>query len=146
MRTSLSEVRSVGRSAMGVKGITLDVDDTVIDMDVVKEHPYMLVISENGFGKKTLIEHYGVQKRGGKGLKTYKVTKKTGNIVAAMLVEKGDEVLLMSQNNDLIRLEVAKISTLGRATQGVKLKDVRSEDERIVAVAKYMEDLDPEEA
>lgn len=146
VRTSLSEVRSVGRSAMGVKGITLDVDDTVIDMDVVKEHPYMLVISENGFGKKTLIEHYGVQKRGGKGLKTYKVTKKTGNIVAAMLVEKGDEVLLMSQNNDLIRLEVAKISTLGRATQGVKLKDVRNEDERIVAVAKYMEDLDPEEA
>ena len=146
VRTSLSEVRSVGRSAMGVKGITLDVDDTVIDMDVVKEHPYMLVISENGFGKKTLIDHYGVQKRGGKGLKTYKVTKKTGNIVAAMLVEKGDEVLLMSQNNDLIRLEVAKISTLGRATQGVKLKDVRSEDERIVAVAKYMEDLDPEEA
>lgn len=146
VRTSLSEVRSVGRSAMGVKGITLDVDDTVIDMDVVKEHPYMLVISENGFGKKTLIGHYGVQKRGGKGLKTYKVTKKTGNIVAAMLVEKGDEVLLMSQNNDLIRLEVAKISTLGRATQGVKLKDVRSEDERIVAVAKYMEDLDPEEA
>lgn len=146
VRTSLSEVRSVGRSAMGVKGITLDVDDTIIDMDVVKEHPYMLVISENGFGKKTLIEHYGVQKRGGKGLKTYKVTKKTGNIVAAMLVEKGDEVLLMSQNNDLIRLEVAKISTLGRATQGVKLKDVRSEDERIVAVAKYMEDLDPEEA
>lgn len=146
VRTSLSEVRSVGRSAMGVKGITLDVDDTVIDMDVVKEHPYMLVISENGFGKKTLIEHYGVQKRGGKGLKTYKVTKKTGNIVAAMLVEKGDEVLLMSQNNDLIRLEVAKISTLGRATQGVKLKDVRSEDECIVAVAKYMEDLDPEEA
>lgn len=146
VRTSLSEVRSVGRSAMGVKGITLDVDDTVIDMDVVKEHPYMLVVSENGFGKKTLIEHYGVQKRGGKGLKTYKVTKKTGNIVAAMLVEKGDEVLLMSQNNDLIRLEVAKISTLGRATQGVKLKDVRSEDERIVAVAKYMEDLDPEEA
>lgn len=146
VRTSLSEVRSVGRSAMGVKGITLDVDDSVIDMDVVKEHPYMLVISENGFGKKTLIVHYGVQKRGGKGLKTYKVTKKTGNIVAAMLVEKGDEVLLMSQNNDLIRLEVAKISTLGRATQGVKLKDVRSEDERIVAVAKYMEDLDPEEA
>lgn len=146
VRTSLSEVRSVGRSAMGVKGITLDVDDSVIDMDVVKDHPYMLVISENGFGKKTLIEHYGVQKRGGKGLKTYKVTKKTGNIVAAMLVEKGDEVLLMSQNNDLIRLEVAKISTLGRATQGVKLKDVRSEDERIVAVAKYMEDLDPEEA
>lgn len=146
VRTSLSEVRSVGRSAMGVKGITLDVDDSVIDMDVVKDHPYMLVISENGFGKKTLIDHYGVQKRGGKGLKTYKVTKKTGNIVAAMLVEKGDEVLLMSQNNDLIRLEVAKISTLGRATQGVKLKDVRSEDERIVAVAKYMEDLDPEEA
>lgn len=146
VRTSLSEVRSVGRSAMGVKGITLDVDDSVIDMDVVKEHPYMLVISENGFGKKTLIEHYGVQKRGGKGLKTYKVTKKTGNIVAAMLVEKSDEVLLMSQNNDLIRLEVANISTLGRATQGVKLKDVRSEDERIVAVAKYMEDLDPEEA
>ena len=146
VRTSLSEARSVGRSAMGVKGITLDVDDSVIDMDVVKDHPYMLVISENGFGKKTLIDHYGVQKRGGKGLKTYKVTKKTGNIVAAMLVEKGDEVLLMSQNNDLIRLEVAKISTLGRATQGVKLKDVRSEDERIVAVAKYMEDLDPEEA
>ena len=146
VRTSLSAVRSVGRSAMGVKGITLGKNDQVIDMDVVKDLPYVLIISENGYGKKTLIEHYTLQNRGGKGLKTYKVTKKTGSIVAGMLVEKGDEVLLMSQNNDLIRLEVAKISTLGRSTQGVKLKDVKTEEERIVAVAKYMDDWDPAEA
>lgn len=146
VRTSLSAVRGVGRSAMGVKGITLGKKDEVIDMDVVKDLPYVLIISENGYGKKTLIEHYTLQNRGGKGLKTYKVTKKTGSIIAGMLVDKADEVLLMSQNNDLIRLEVAKISTLGRSTQGVKLKDVKTEEERIVAVAKYMDDWDPAES
>lgn len=146
VRTSLSAVRGVGRSAMGVKGITLGKKDEVIDMDVVKDLPYVLIISENGYGKKTLIEHYTPQNRGGKGLKTYKVTKKTGSIIAGMLVDKADEVLLMSQNNDLIRLEVAKISTLGRSTQGVKLKDVKTEEERIVAVAKYMDDWDPAES
>ncbi len=143
IRFSLEEVRAIGRSGMGVKGISLNPDDSVIDMDVVADHPYLLVMTENGYGKKSLIENYTVQKRGGKGLLTYKLTRKTGNVVAGMLVEKEDEVLLMSQNNDLIRLEVSHINTLGRATQGVKLKDVKSEEEQIVAVAKYMDGVDP---
>lgn len=142
IRFSLKSVRAIGRAGRGVKGMTLAADDQVIDMDTVTDQPYVLIMTENGYGKKTKIEHYTVQNRGGKGLITYKITKRTGNIVAGMLVNPEDEVLLMSQNNDLIRLAVSSINTLGRVTQGVKLKDVKQDEERIVAVAKVME---PEE-
>lgn len=145
IRFSLEDIRPIGRNGMGVLGIRLSKGDNLIDMDIVTENSYLLIISENGYGKKTLIQHYTVQNRGGKGLKTYKVTKKTGDVVAAMLVKKEDEVLLMSLNSDLIRLEVASISTLGRSTQGVKVKDVKSDDEKIAAVAKYIENYEPKE-
>lgn len=140
IRFSLEDVRAIGRNGMGVKGIDLSEDDEVIDMDVVDENEYLLVVSERGYGKKTLLKHYKPQNRGGKGLITYKVTEKTGSIVAGMLVEKEDEILLISQSNDLIRLDINNISTLGRNTQGVKLKDVRREEDEIVAVAKYIDE------
>lgn len=135
----LGDVRPIGRNGMGVRGIRLDQDDEVIGMDVVTDTPYVLIVTEGGYGKKTRIEHYTLQNRGGKGLKTYRISKKTGNLVAGMLVAKEDEILMISQNNDLIRLNVTDVSTLGRATQGVKLKDVKSEEDRIVAVAKYID-------
>lgn len=145
IRFSLDEVRPIGRNGMGVKGIGLNSDDKVIDMDIIAENNYLLTITSGGYGKKTLIDHYTCQKRGGKGIKTYKITKKTGKMVSAMLVSKDDEILLMSQASDLIRLNVADVNTLGRATQGVKLKNVKGEEDRIVAAAKYMDSYDSEE-
>lgn len=139
IRFGLKDIRAIGRAGMGVKGITLDEGDEVIDVDIVDDNDYLLVVSERGYGKKTLLEHYKAQGRGGKGLRTYKITKKTGPIVAALLVTKEDEVLLISKSNDIIRLETSSISTLGRTTSGVKLKDVKTEEGEIAAVAKYVE-------
>lgn len=142
IRFDLNDVRPMGRPAMGVSGIRLDPVDEVIDADIVEDNEYLLVISEKGYGKKTLLKHYTPQKRAGKGLKTYKITEKTGDLVSAKLVKKEDEVLLMSQSNDLIRLGIDSISTMGRSTQGVKLKVVEEDKDKIVAVAKYVESFE----
>ena len=145
IRFSLEGIRSIGRSGIGVRGIKLDQGDRLISMEIVQDNEYLMVVSEGGYGKKTLLDHYTLQNRGGKGLKTYKLTKKTGRLVAGLLVKKEDEILLMSQASDMIRLDVSDVSTLGRGTQGVKLKDVKSEQDRIVAVAKYIDVVNPEE-
>ena len=141
---SLKDIRPISRDAMGVKGIRLDLKDQVIDTDIVGDNEYVLCVTESGYGKKTHIDQYNLQNRGGKGLITYRITKKTGPLIAACLVREDDEVLLMSQNNVLIRLNVQDISTIGRSTQGVKLKEVVNESDRVVAVAKYIEELDEE--
>lgn len=143
IRFSLEAIRPLGRSAAGVIAINLSAGDAVIDADIVADNPYVFTVTENGYGKKTLVEHYSSQNRGGKGLITYKLTKKTGKLVAGMLVKKEDEVLVMSQSNDLIRLQLADISTLGRQTQGVKLKEIKADEDQIVAVAKVIDDFDP---
>ncbi|MBK1637423.1 DNA gyrase subunit A, partial [Rhodovulum adriaticum] len=92
------------------------------------------------YGKKTLIKHYSSQKRGGKGVKTYKLTNKTGKIVSTKLVDTEDQIMLVSANSEVIRLNVKDISTMGRTTQGVRLKKVKNEQEKIVACAKYIEE------
>lgn len=140
IRFSLEDVRPIGRSGMGVIGIGLEEGDQVIAMDVVGDNEYLLVISEGGYGKKTLLDHYTLQNRAGKGLKTYRFSKKTGPLVAAMLVRMDDEIMMMSQANDLIRLNVRDVSTLTRATSGVKLKTVSDVSDKIVAATKYMEE------
>ena len=145
IRFSLSDIRPIGRSGMGVKGISLNSGDEVIDMDVVGDNEYMLTVTRGGYGKKTLIDHYNLQNRGGKGLKTYKLTKKTGPMLCGILVGREDEILLISQSSDLIRLQTSDITTQTRSTQGVKLKTVKNEGDEIVAVAKYMESIDEEE-
>lgn len=142
IRFMLSDIRPTGRNSMGVIGIKLNEEDGVIDMDIVLENEYLLIISEGGYGKKTLLSHYTAQNRGGKGLITYRMTKKTGSIIGGKLVKKADEILLISQSNDLIRLDISDISTMGRSTQGVKLKDVKSDEDKIVAVAKFLESDD----
>lgn len=140
IRFSSKDVRPTGRSAMGVIGIRLNEGDEVVSVDLVKDNSYLLVVSEGGYGKKTLLQHYKSQNRGGKGLKTYHITSRTGDLVSGKLVNIDDEVILISSKGDIIRLKVRDISTKGRSTQGVKLKDVNKEEEKIVAVAKYIDE------
>lgn len=139
IRFAIKNLRPIGRSGRGVKGITLADGDSVVSMDILEENDYLLVVSENGYGKKTKIEHYKKQNRGGKGVKTYKINKKTGDIVSAKLVLMEDEIIIISGKGDIIRLNVRDVSTKGRDTMGVKLKDIKSEEDRIVAVTKYEE-------
>ncbi|MGF0040242.1 DNA gyrase subunit A [Peptoniphilaceae bacterium SGI.131] len=139
---NLKDVRPIGRTAQGVRGIKLGQGDNVVGLSLVDDNEYLLVVSENGYGKKTLLSNYHVQNRGGKGVKTYKITKKTGKLVSSQIVNMEDEIIMVSANGDVIRLKVRDVSTKGRDTQGVILKDVKSEDNKIVAVTKYIEDVE----
>ncbi|MFM1602758.1 DNA gyrase subunit A [Helcococcus ovis] len=139
---NLKDVRPMGRTAQGVKGISLNKGDNVVDLSVIDNNEYIFIVSEKGYGKKTLIKYYSPQNRGGKGVKTYKLTPKTGKIVASKLVNQEDQIILVSANGEIIRLNVKDISTMGRTTQGVRLKKVRSDEENIVACAKYIEEVE----
>ncbi len=132
------DVRVMGRSAMGVKGITLDTNDQVVAMEIVEDDKTLLVISEKGFGKRTNLSEYKTQKRGGKGLITYSIKDKTGDIVSAKVVSEHDEILMISLNGTIIRLGIGDISIMGRSTQGVTL--MKMKEDKVVAVAKYVED------
>ena len=142
IRFKINPIRPIGRSAQGVKGINLNKDDSVVAMDIIDDNKYLLVVSEKGYGKKTVIDNYKVQNRGGKGVKTYKISKRTGNLISAKLINIEDEIIIMSAKGDIIRLEVRQISTKGRDTMGVKIKDVQNDEDKIVAVTKYIEDVE----
>ncbi len=142
IRFKIGGIRPIGRSAQGVKGITLSKDDSVVAMDIIDDNKYLLVVSENGYGKKTTIANYKVQNRGGKGVKTYKISKRTGDLISAKLINTEDEIILMSAKGDIIRLSVKQVSTKGRDTMGVKIRDVKSDDDKIVAVTKYIEEIE----
>ncbi len=133
------DVRAIGRAARGVKAITLNKNDKVVAMDLVEKGKDLLVISENGFGKRTPIEEYRVQTRGGKGLKTYNVKEKTGPLISAKVIDKDDEIMMISLSGIIIRLSVKGISEMGRNTQGVKLMKINNDD-KVMAVAKYVEE------
>ncbi len=128
------DVRPVGRAAQGVIGIRLDDDDSVIGMEpiIVGGKATLLAITENGFGKRTELEEYRVQNRGGRGVITYKVTPKTGDIVGIKIVSGEEDVMLITDTGTIIRLKVAEISVLGRATQGVTL--MRTNDGKVVSI------------
>ena len=137
------DVRPVGRSAQGVLGIRLDEDDFVIGMESIladNKKATLLAITENGFGKRTELDEYRVQNRGGKGVITYKITPKTGNIVGIRLTNEDDEAMLITNSGTIIRIKVKDVSILGRATQGVTLMRT-SENEKVVSI----ETLAPEE-
>ena len=129
------DVRTMGRSATGVKGITLDPDDEVIDMDVVKEQADVLIVTANGYGKRTPIDEYRLQGRGGKGIKTHHVTERSGHVVGLKVVEPDEDLMIVTTTGIIIRLEVKGISTMGRYTQGVKLIRL-AEGEEVGSVAK----------
>ena len=142
IKFALSDLREIGRTGQGVRGIKLDKDDEVVSMNLDSEGKHLLVISEFGYGKRTLTSSYKVQNRGGKGVKTYKVTDKTGYVVSSKIVNPSDEVIVLSQSGGIIRLLVKDIPVKGRDTQGVIIKDVNKEDDKIVAVAKYVNDVE----
>ena len=137
------DVRPVGRSAQGVLGIRLDEDDFVIGMESIladNKKATLLAITENGFGKRTELDEYRVQNRGGKGVITYKITPKTGNIVGIRVTNEDDDAMLITNSGTIIRIKVKDVSILGRATQGVTLMRT-SENEKVVSI----ETLAPEE-
>jgi len=130
------DVRPIGRVSQGVIGIRVDDDDTVIGMEAILagSKSTLLAITENGFGKRTELEEYRVQIRGGKGVITYKITPKTGDIVGIKIVNEEDDVMLITDTGTIIRLNVAEISVLGRSTQGVTL--MRTNEGKVVSIEK----------
>jgi DNA gyrase subunit A len=149
IRFEESKTRPMGRNASGVRGITLANDqDAVIGM-VTVENPQeetVLVVSEHGYGKRTFIDDpedgepvYRITNRGGKGVKTISITEKTGNLVAIKTVSDDDDLMIINKSGIAIRLEVTNLRTMGRATQGVRLINLKNND-AIAAVAKVMKD------
>jgi DNA gyrase subunit A len=131
------DVRSMGRSARGVRGVTLEGEDVVVGMVVVVREGTLLVVSENGYGKRSPISDYRITRRGGKGILTMRCTAKTGQLVAIKEVVDEDELMIMSQRGVLIRVPIKGVSIIGRATQGVRLKVLESGD-RVVDVARVV--------
>ncbi|MEX2231497.1 MAG: DNA gyrase subunit A [Cyclobacteriaceae bacterium] len=131
------QVRPMGRTAAGVRGVTLDSDtDKVIGMVCIsREDANLLVVSENGYGKRSVIEDYRITNRGGKGVKTLNITEKTGKLVAIKEVVDEDELMIINRSGITIRIEVKELRVMGRATQGVRLIKL-NEDDRISSVEK----------
>lgn len=143
---SEKDVRSMGRIAAGVRGIKLDKSDTVVDMDILADDKEILVVTQNGYGKRTPVEDYTIQARGGKGVLTYNKSKfsKTGELIGAKVVDQDDEILLINSDGIIIRIRAEEVSKLSRSTQGVKIMRV-DDDANIVAMAKVIkEEVDQE--
>ncbi len=138
------EVRPTGRGTMGVTGMRLEDDDEVISMQVDAQGPYVLFSTENGMGKRTRTEEFGVQHRGGKGVLCYKITEKTGNLVAAKAVDDDDQIMLITNEGIIIRMGIETVSIIGRNTSGVKLMNVE-ENVRVAGLARIPAALIAEE-
>ena len=134
------DVRPIGRVSQGVIGIRLDDDDFVIGMESIisGSESTLLAITENGFGKRTELDEYRVQIRGGKGVITYKITPKTGNIVGIRIVDENDDIMMITDTGTIIRLNVSEVSILGRATQGVTL--MRTNEGKVVSIEKITDE------
>jgi len=137
IRFNETDVRPLGRVSQGVRGIKLDEDDYVIGMGATIDNASLLVVTENGFGKRTELEEYKVQARGGKGILTYRVTEKTGKLTGMKVVNDTDDVMLISDDGTIIRMNASEISLLGRATQGVTLMRV-NDGNKVVSVARII--------
>ena len=138
------DVRSMGRQARGVRAIRLNKDDQVVAMNIKGSETYLLVVTENGFGKKTSFNNFKNQSRGGKGIKCHKVTEKTGFVVDTIPVDLEDDIMMVSLKGDIIRIKAKDISTTGRNTMGVTLKNLADENDKIVSVTKYDPSLEEE--
>ena len=140
-----TDMRPIGRAAMGVKSIELNPGDAVVDMCPVFPDMKVLSITENGYGKLTEIDEYRVQSRGGKGIKAMNLTPKTGRLTCQLLADEAEDILLITDDGTIIRVPVGSISTLGRNTQGVRLMRV-AEESKVVGVARAeAEEEEPEE-
>jgi DNA gyrase subunit A len=133
-----AQIREIGRTARGMRGIRLSKSDEVVAMEAVAPHTQILTVTENGYGKRSLASEYRVQNRGGSGIFTVKRTQKTGDVVNIKTVTDEDELMVISNKGKIIRLKVGDIPTQGRSTQGVRLITLE-QGERVVAVAKLAE-------
>jgi DNA gyrase subunit A len=136
-------VRAMGRTASGVRGMKLKPKDFVVGMNIVqpalvaKKALELLVLSENGLGKKTLVQEYKVQGRGGSGIKTMNITDKTGKIIGAEVINNTEEkdLMIISAKGQVVRTPLDSVSTLGRATQGVRIMRFKQEGDKVVSMA-----------
>jgi len=128
-------VRSIGRTATGVKGITLEQGDEVIGMIILSPHQEVLVVAENGYGKRSSVEDYRTTNRGGKGVKTINITEKTGKLISISAVTDNDHLMIINKSGITLRLAIEDLRVMGRATQGVKLINLKDSDS-IASVAK----------
>ena len=138
-----NDVRPNGRTSMGVIGMNLSFDDEIIGMQLHTQGKYLLLVSELGMGKRTSIEEFTTQHRGGKGVKCYKITEKTGNVVGVKAVNEENEIMMITTEGIIIRIMCNQISEIGRITSGVKLMDLDSEkDVKVASIAKVRESND----
>ena len=135
IRFNENDVRTTGRVSMGVIGMNLSYDDEVVAMQLNTQGEHLLIVSEYGMGKRTAIEEFTVQHRGGKGIKCYKITEKTGNVVAAKAVNEDTEVMIINTEGIIIQLMVNEVSVLGRITSGVKMIEMDSENKEVIVAS-----------
>ncbi len=138
IRFKETDVRSTGRSSMGVIGMNLSHGDEIIGMQLQSQGDSLLIVSENGMGKRTYLEEFTVQKRGGKGVKCYKITDKTGDVVGMKCVKDDNEIMMITTEGIIIQLRMADISTLGRITSGVKMINLEK-GIKVASIAKVRE-------
>jgi DNA gyrase subunit A len=131
----------MGRAAYGVRGVSLRDDDYVVAMEVVKPGGTLLTVTEHGYGKRTEIEEYRVQSRGGVGIINIATSERNGKVVGVAYVQEGDELLLITQQGMILRMQANDVRAIGRATQGVKLIDIEGDD-KVVSLAKLAEKED----
>ena len=134
-----TDVRSTGRSSMGVIGMSLQDGDEVVGMQLDTQGEYLLIASENGMGKLTPVSDFTAQNRGGKGVKCYKIMEKTGNVVGVKAVNHDNEVMMISTEGIIIQMACSDISILGRVTSGVKLMNISGGDSKVASIAKVRE-------
>lgn len=135
IRFNEQDVRSTGRTSMGVRGMNLSDNDVVIGMQMSSQGNYLLIVSENGMGKRTEMDEFTRQNRGGKGVKCYKITEKTGNVIGMKAVDEDNEIMIINTEGIIIRMKCSDISVYGRITSGVKLINL-PENETVASTAK----------
>ena len=136
----------MGRTAFGVKGITLEEGDRVVGAELARGGTTLLTVTENGFGKRTAIEEYRLTHRGGKGVIDIKTGDRNGNVVATLQVTDADQVMLITNKGTLIRSRVADISIIGRNTQGVRVMALSQEGEKVVGATRAPEEREADAA
>jgi DNA gyrase subunit A len=146
IRFEQKEVRSMGRTAYGVKGITLEAGDHVVGAELVHSASTLLTVTENGYGKRTAIDEYRRTHRGGKGIIDIKTSERNGKVVAMLQVTDADEVMIITNKGIIIRTRVAEVSLIGRNTQGVRLIDLRQEGEKVVGATRAPEEREADAA
>jgi len=133
-----SDIRPSGRTSMGVRGMRLAAGDRIVGVQVLSHGQTLFTVTEHGFGKRTSIDEYPVQKRGGKGVIAIKTSQRNGRVVAILLVDEDDDLMLMTNSGKIIRMPIKGVSVISRNTQGVKLMGLDA-GERIVGAARLAE-------